>query len=75
MAELVNQRYKITKSYQMEDVTIFVEINGDDQITIQNQNGQPQFTFTRSNPDRVMAMALAMHEAAELVTDRKVREG
>lgn len=73
MAKLISERYEITKAYQLESVTITVEINDEDELTIQTHDKKPQFTFTRSKSDRVRAMGLALQEAADLVEDRKVR--
>lgn len=72
MATLITERYEITKKVGKESVTIFVEISKEDEVTIQTHDKKPQFTFTRSNKDRVMAMGQAIQEAAELVDSRKV---
>lgn len=75
MAKLVNERYEITKKVGKESVTIFVEIDADDTVTIDTHDKKRQLAFTRSNKDRVMAMGQAIQEAAELVDDRKVTAG
>lgn len=72
MAKLLTERYEITKRVGKESVTIYAEISSDDQVTVQTHDSKPQFVFTRSNKDRVMAMGQALQEAAELVDSRKV---
>lgn len=73
MAKLLTERYEITKKVNLESVTIYAEITADDLVTIQTHDSKPQFVFTRSKKDRVMAMGLALQEAAELVESRKVK--
>lgn len=72
MATLINERYEITKKVGKESVTIFVEISREDEVTLQTHDKKPQFTFTRSNKDRVLAMGQAIQEAAEIVEQRKI---
>jgi len=73
MAKLLTEKYEITKKVGKESVTIFAEITHDDQVTIHTHDDKPQFVFTRSNKDRVMAMGQAIQEAASIVEDRKVK--
>lgn len=73
MAELINQRYCISKKVNDKTAMIYVDIDEDDTITIENDHKQRQIAFTRSDKDLVMAMGLAFQEAAELVTSRKVK--
>lgn len=73
MAKLLTERYEITHKVNKESVTIFAEISNDDEVTIQTYDNKPQFVFTRSKADRVMAMGLALQEASELVESRKVK--
>lgn len=72
MAKLLTEKYEITKKVGKESVTIFAEINAEDQITVHTHDDKPQFVFTRSNKDRVLAMGQALQEAAETVDSRKV---
>lgn len=75
MAKLINERYEITEKVRLESVTIYVDINNEDEVTIQSHDKKPQFTFTRSKPDRVLAMGKAIQAAAQLVETRKVQAG
>lgn len=73
MATLVIERYEIKKTVGRESVTVFVEINNQDEVTVQTHDSKPQFVFTRSKANRVKAMGLALQEAAELVELRKIK--
>lgn len=73
MAKLLVEKYEITKKVLLESVTIIVEIDNNDQVTIHTHDDKPQFSFTRSNASRVKAMGLAIQEAGELVESRKVK--
>lgn len=73
MARLLEERYEITKQVGKESVRIYVQISMDDEVTVHTHDDKPQFVFTRSNKDRVMAMGQALQEAAELVEQRKVK--
>lgn len=75
MATLINERYEIKKTVNQQTARIFVEINADDEVTIQTEKSHPQLVFTRSNKDLVKAMGMALQEAAELVDSRKVTAG
>ncbi len=75
MATLLTETYGITKNVGQQSVTITVEISKDDEVTIQTIKGHAQFVFTRSDKDLVKAMALALHEAGDLVDSRKVTAG
>lgn len=75
MAELINEKYLITKKVNDQRVSVYVEISNIDEVTVRTEKEQPQFVFTRSNKDLVMAMAQALQEAAELVDQRKVTAG
>lgn len=73
MATLVNERYSVTKKVGKESVTIYFEIDNEDTITIDTHDNKRQFSFTRSNKDRVKAIAQAFAEAAETVENRKIK--
>lgn len=73
MARLINERYEITKQVGKESVRVNVVISMDDEVTVTTHDDKPQFVFTRSNKDRVMAMGQALQEAAELVEQRKTK--
>lgn len=75
MAELLTERYRITKKVNDQTASITVEITKDDEVTIDTQSGHRQMVFTRSNKDLVMAMGQCLQEAAELVESRKVTAG
>lgn len=75
MATLLNETYEIKKTVNQQSVTIFVEINSDDEVTITTHKKHPQMVFTRSNKDMVMAMGQALQEAADLVDQRKITAG
>lgn len=75
MAELINEKYLITKKVNDQRVSIYVEIDNVDNVTVRTEKDQPQFVFTRSNKDLVMAMGQALQEAAELVEQRKITAG
>lgn len=75
MAKLIAEHYEITKTVGNQRVKITVSITSDDEVSIVNDRSQPQFNFTRSNKDLVMAMGQALQEAAELVDSRKVTAG
>lgn len=75
MAKLLSQYYEITHSANGKSVTLYAEITSDDELSLLNQKKQPQFNFTKSDKDTVKAMALALFEAAELVDERKVKDG
>lgn len=76
MAKLLTERYEITKKVGKESVTVIAEIDNEDTakfyVTVRTHADKPQFVFTRSNKDRVMAMGQALQEAAELVDSRKI---
>lgn len=72
MAKLLTEKYEVTKSVGKESVKVIVEITSEDQVTVRTHDEKPQFVFTKSNKDRVMAMGLALQEAAEIVDSRKV---
>lgn len=72
MAKLLSERYEIKKTVGRESVTVFVDIDSEDQVTVKTHDDKPQFVFTRSKKDRVLAMGQALQEAAELVESRKV---
>lgn len=72
MAKLLTEKYEVTKSVGKESVKVIVEITSEDQVTVRTHDEKPQFVFTKSNKDRVMAMGLALQEAAEIVESRKV---
>jgi hypothetical protein len=74
MAEKLTETYLITKMIGDDSknrVSVYVEISAGDEITVRNDRNNPQFVFTKSDPNLVKAMALALHEAAELVETRK----
>ena len=75
MAELINEKYLITKKVNDQRVSVYVEIDNVDNVTVRAEKDQPQFVFTRSNKDLVMAMGQALQEAAELVEQRKITAG
>lgn len=73
MAELINEKYEITRKVNLESVTVIVEINNDDEVTVRTHDDKPQFTFTRSKADRLRAIGAAFQEAGELVETRKIK--
>lgn len=75
MLKLIRERYEITQKVGDKSVTIYADVTDNDELTIQNHKQQPQLNFTQSDKDIVKAMALALHEAANIVTERKVKDG
>lgn len=75
MADLINQQYRVTKQVGNQTARVHVDISAEGEVTIRNDKNQPQFVFTKSDKDLIMAMALAFHEAAELVDKDKVKAG
>lgn len=72
MKTKINEEFMVTATVGKHTARIYVNINQEDEVTITNDKKQPQFVFTRSNPEMLDAMAHCFKEAVELVAERKV---